>query len=93
MVAEQVGVDLDHLAREPGVDAVRQREVDGAPVREQRGGRLDALAHERIGAVGPRDADAQVGERVELGGSKPGAIASIIRSQPATSRAIGPAVS
>ena len=30
-----------------------------------RGRGLDALAHERVGAPGPRDPDAQVGERVE----------------------------
>ena len=79
--------DLRHEARE---DAVRNREVDLAPVRETSGGLLDAFADERVASVEPRDSDAHVVERDTSVGRNPGASTSIIATQSATVLAIGP---
>ena len=66
-----------------GVVVVGAREVERRGACGKRAAAsLTRAAHERVGLLEPGDADAHVGEVVELGArSKPGASASIIRAQ------------
>src|SRR6185295_10511202 len=54
---EQLAVDVGHLAVEAGENpSIWERELDRPAAWEERGRRLDALANQRLGELGPRDA-------------------------------------
>ncbi len=90
VLREELTVNVGDLRHEARKDAVRNGEVDLAPMRETSGGLLDALADEWVTSVEPRDSDAYVVERDTSVGRNPGASTSIIATQSATVFAIGP---
>ena len=91
MLGEELAVDVGDLAAEGVVEAVRQRQLEPAPAREaapppprparRRAGRRARSRRRRPRRRRARPASAR----------SPGASACSIRSQPSTSRAIGPA--
>ena len=71
MLGEQLAVDVGDLAAEGVVEAVRERQLEPPPVREALRRGLDPGPDERVGELGPRDADLDVLER-HLGRLEPG---------------------
>ena len=101
VLAVEVGVLREELAMDVGDLAVEDREdplvgrgeLDRPAAREASDRRLDALANEGVGELGPGDADLELLERLELHGLEAGHERASIRSQPSTSSASGPPVS
>ena len=64
-------MDVGHLAHEDArARAVGRAATRRSPPREERGGRLDTRAHERVGELRPGDADPDLLERLDSAGSK-----------------------
>ena len=60
MLGEQLTVDVGDLAAEALVKVFAERKLEAAPPREALRSGLDAGAYERVGELGPGDADLDV---------------------------------
>jgi len=67
VLREELAVDVGHLAAEVFVEALAERQLEPPPARESLSSRFDPRPDERVGELGPGDADLDVLER-DLGG-------------------------